>query len=217
VTTAAQRLVALSGLPSGTAAAHLMARATSPGNAGQRLVAISGLAIGTAAAHLLAIGQLATTPLPSAEIAASAYSTVIQAQAEGGAQAEAQADVIRLEASSDDAKLTTDAKVAQLVASPAEAKLFAAYQTISINFFAGQQLLKSADRQESVAVTDALSRGVGKSSAEQLSVTDALSLDVSKQAAHSVTVGSNGFLILQGYCDITYFASDYVGQSRAFT
>lgn len=35
--------------------------------------------------------------------------------------------------------------------------------------------------------------------------------------ADSVTVGSSGLLVMQDYCDITYFAEDYVGQSRTFT
>lgn len=50
--TAGERLVALSGLGSATAAAHLLAIG-SGATAGAALVAYSGLASGSAAAHLL--------------------------------------------------------------------------------------------------------------------------------------------------------------------
>jgi hypothetical protein len=35
--------------------------------------------------------------------------------------------------------------------------------------------------------------------------------------ADSVTTGSSGLVMMQDYCDITYFLEDYVGQSRTFT
>ena len=35
--------------------------------------------------------------------------------------------------------------------------------------------------------------------------------------ADSVTMGSSGFVMMQDYCDITYFLEDYVGTSRTFT
>jgi len=33
----------------------------------------------------------------------------------------------------------------------------------------------------------------------------------------AVTMGSSGFVMMQDYCDITYFLEDYVGTSRTFT
>lgn len=109
MTTAAQRLVALSGLASGTAAQHLIARSGAPGTASQRLLAASALAVGTAAAHLIsAVQQL---PLPSAPIAAKTASTVIQAKAEGGAEIEAQAQDVVLKAAYDAPKVDTAAAV----------------------------------------------------------------------------------------------------------
>lgn len=47
--------------------------------------------------------------------------------------------------------------------------------------------------------------------------TDALMLSPQKGLSDSVTMGSAGSLLSQGYCDITYFAEDYVGYARTFT
>lgn len=60
MTTAAARLVFLSGLPGGTAATHLLAIKLSGTDAGSMLVSRSGLVTGTAAEHLLADS---TTPV----------------------------------------------------------------------------------------------------------------------------------------------------------
>lgn len=63
MTTAAARLVSLSGLGSATAAAHLLAIG-SGATAGAALVAYSGLTTGTAAEHLLA-NRAAAAPTAS--------------------------------------------------------------------------------------------------------------------------------------------------------
>lgn len=43
---------------------------------------------------------------------------------------------------------------------------------------------------------------------------DVLSLALSK--AETVNTADSGVLLSQGYCDLTYFAEDYVGATRAF-
>lgn len=47
--------------------------------------------------------------------------------------------------------------------------------------------------------------------------TDAVVLTPQKGVNDSVTMDSAGYLRSQGYCDFTYFAEDYVGDSRTFT
>lgn len=48
-------------------------------------------------------------------------------------------------------------------------------------------------------------------------VTDAFVLTPQKGATDTVTMSSAGSLLSQGYCDVTYFAEDYVGETRTFT
>jgi len=47
--------------------------------------------------------------------------------------------------------------------------------------------------------------------------TDAVVLTPQKRVSDAVTTDSAGYLRSQGYCDFTYFAEDYVGDSRTFT
>lgn len=48
-------------------------------------------------------------------------------------------------------------------------------------------------------------------------VGDASAIEPGKGLSDSATPDDSGSLISQGYCDITYFAEDYVGDSRTFT
>jgi hypothetical protein len=56
-----------------------------------------------------------------------------------------------------------------------------------------------------------------KSIGHMLLPTDQASLEAALGKADNVALSSNGSLISQGYCDITYFAEDYVGEARTFT
>lgn len=56
-----------------------------------------------------------------------------------------------------------------------------------------------------------------KSIGHMLLPTDQSSLEAILGKADNVALSSNGSLISQGYCDITYFAEDYVGEARTFT
>lgn len=47
--------------------------------------------------------------------------------------------------------------------------------------------------------------------------TDAMAIDIQPIVLEEVLVASSGSLVNQNYCDITYFAEDYVGDSRTFT
>lgn len=46
---------------------------------------------------------------------------------------------------------------------------------------------------------------------------DAATLSHSKGVSDMIAAADAGSLISQGYCDLTYFAEDYVGESRTFT
>lgn len=87
--------------------------------------------------------------------------------------------------------------------------------------------------QLSFAITKLLTDGVGmidsfdlndgatytftKSLSNVSFVTDAIAKTLQNRATDSVTADSSGSLRSQGYCDFTYFAEDYVGESRTFT
>lgn len=47
--------------------------------------------------------------------------------------------------------------------------------------------------------------------------TDAQAIDFAPNKADNVATGSSGYLLMQDYCDITYFLEDYVGSYRTFT
>ena len=49
-----------------------------------------------------------------------------------------------------------------------------------------------------------------------VSVVDVYNLSSNKGLLESLSLSDSGTLISQGYCDITYFAEDYVGESRTF-
>lgn len=56
-----------------------------------------------------------------------------------------------------------------------------------------------------------------KTISELVSVSDTSIIGFEATKTDSVTAGSSGSLLSQGYCDITYFLEDYVGYSRTFT
>lgn len=74
---------------------------------------------------------------------------------------------------------------------------------------------------EELNVTDSISfqlqRNIVLSFAEILYKVDEHTFDFTTQKADNMVVGSSGLLIMQDYCDITYFLEDYVGESRTFT
>lgn len=47
--------------------------------------------------------------------------------------------------------------------------------------------------------------------------TDTQVIDFAPNKADNVATGSSGYLLMQDYCDITYFLEDYVGSYRTFT
>jgi len=47
--------------------------------------------------------------------------------------------------------------------------------------------------------------------------TDAQVIDFTSDKADNIATGSSGYLLMQDYCDITYFLEDYVGSYRTFT
>lgn len=47
--------------------------------------------------------------------------------------------------------------------------------------------------------------------------TSAQVIDFAPNKSDNVSTGSSGYLLMQNYCDITYFLEDYVGSYRTFT
>ena len=52
---------------------------------------------------------------------------------------------------------------------------------------------------------------------ELLAASDAQVIDFSSQKADNMLTVSSGVIVMQDYCDITYFLGDYVGVARSFT
>ena len=75
---------------------------------------------------------------------------------------------------------------------------------------------------DGVAMNDGFDAGDGavyafsKGISNVTMVSDATSRQPNKVTADTVTTADAGSLISQSYCDITYFAEDYVGESRVF-
>jgi hypothetical protein len=70
---------------------------------------------------------------------------------------------------------------------------------------------------DSASAVDQLVRSLSKNLSDSAGVSDLSFKQPSLGKSDSVSVGSSGTLLMQGYCDITYFAEDFVGSSRAFT
>ena len=51
---------------------------------------------------------------------------------------------------------------------------------------------------------------------DDLGIDDDPAWDLGKNLSEAVSTSDSGLLIMQDYCDITYFAEDYVGLSRTF-
>jgi hypothetical protein len=71
-------------------------------------------------------------------------------------------------------------------------------------------------RQESPIASDASFVEFMKGLAEAPTATDSAVIEAGKALIDSTSASDAGTLISQGYCDITYFAEDYVGTSRTF-
>jgi len=69
---------------------------------------------------------------------------------------------------------------------------------------------------ESPTAADAAFKGFIKGLTETPTATDSAVIVAGKALIDSTSASDAGTLISQGYCDITYFAEDYVGTSRTF-
>lgn len=73
-------------------------------------------------------------------------------------------------------------------------------------------------RTDQFSLGDALAIAFSKTIlGDTVSPTDFVSKDPGKGLSDSASPEDTGSLLAQGYCDITYFAEDYVGVSRSFT
>ena len=52
---------------------------------------------------------------------------------------------------------------------------------------------------------------------EMLAVSDTQTVVFAANKSDNAVLSSSGSLLMQDYCDITYFLEDYVGQTRTFT
>lgn len=71
---------------------------------------------------------------------------------------------------------------------------------------------------DAVAAQDAAAKSFDKvASPDSVSAADATSLSPTKGISDMIEPVDAGSLVSQNYCDITYFAEDYVGESRTFS
>lgn len=55
-----------------------------------------------------------------------------------------------------------------------------------------------------------------KNTTDTVGITDAAALQLGISLSEAPAATDSGLIVSQGYCDITYFAEDYVGESRTF-
>lgn len=70
---------------------------------------------------------------------------------------------------------------------------------------------------DSFDLSDGLLYAFSKATTNAAFVTDARQLTTTKTISDMIAPADAGSLVSQGYCDITYFAEDYVGESRTFS
>lgn len=120
-----------------------------------------------------------------------------------------------------DAKTVDFVKAVTDSVSPADtlASLFAKALSDTVLFADAASLGFDLAKADSVSTTEliAIALIVGRSLADSVTMGDSTSLAPNKALSDSASVDDAGSLISQGYCDITYFAEDYVGESRTFT
>lgn len=90
-------------------------------------------------------------------------------------------------------------------------------QMQDVTFYAGQKFIA-----DGVAMNDSFDAGDGavmvfsKGVSNVIMVGDVAAKQSSKPFADSAATTSSGVVTVQGYCDISYFLEDYVGESRVF-
>ena len=70
---------------------------------------------------------------------------------------------------------------------------------------------------DSFEASDGLLYSFAKGISNVVFAADAATLSHSKGVSDMIAAADAGSLISQGYCDLTYFAEDYVGEARTFT
>ena len=78
-------------------------------------------------------------------------------------------------------------------------------------------LIVSLAKSDTVTTADQIALDPQKSvTGDSVTSTDTTAKSALKSLTDSNTTSDSGYLYSQGYCDITYFAEDYVGTSRTF-
>lgn len=67
------------------------------------------------------------------------------------------------------------------------------------------------------ALADAAALSASKVLADTSTLADVVAISAGKSIIDTATASDSGSLRMQDYCDFTYFAEDYVGESRTFT
>lgn len=119
-----------------------------------------------------------------------------------------------------DAKTFDISKALADTATPADALAFALTRPLADSFLLNDTaaLINELLKSDSVSTSDSLAKEFAKTvTADSISSTDTVFLEPSKAVSDTATPEDAGSLLSQGYCDITYFAEDYVGSSRSFT
>ena len=79
-----------------------------------------------------------------------------------------------------------------------------------------KNLADSFEEDDDADIVDGLQHVTAKSIGNQVSSSDARSLIFAASRVESITVSDVGILTVQDYCDLSYFAQDYVGSSQSF-
>lgn len=94
--------------------------------------------------------------------------------------------------------------------------LDSASTTDALNVVVDKFLADGVAMNDSFDLSDGALWAFSKSVVNVVFVSDAATLSTNKENSDMITVQDAGSLRSQGYCDFSYFAEDYVGDSRTF-
>jgi hypothetical protein len=73
-----------------------------------------------------------------------------------------------------------------------------------------------SNQTDSLSVSDLTAIAYSTAYSDTISASDAATVLTTKTFSETMSTSDSGSVISQNYCDITYFAEDYVGESRTF-
>lgn len=96
------------------------------------------------------------------------------------------------------------------------AKSFTPARTETVSTTDTKTLAVSSTKADSLSITDLQAIAYSTAYSDTISPADAATILASKRFSETTAVSDSGIVVVQDYCDITYFAADYVGIAQSF-